>query len=620
MEPAPVPHPLDRKGLRLLWWTLIAGLVAWALINLQWGRGLGWDEVEFLRATDWIRQGQVPYRDFFEHHTPLAWFLMAPFEALFHGPGVSPVLWLRWLQVPMWATVVWRMNTWMKEDRAPSWTRYLALGCLLGTPFFVFSAIEYRVDTLGTLLVILALDRLRRPGSLQACVAGGLLSASVIANLRFGPLAVALALVASVLDLPAARWRVQPKRLGMIASGAFLALAPWLLYMAATHSFQDMWHWCVSANKAATGLVPASRDFDTYLLYPISNWDLPGVLLEVGMVVGSWRVLKGFRRPGFVQLLFLVQVVNLAFIGAMKIQYLYHFELSLCLAMPFLAISLDWLAGRDAATRVLRWAAPGALVFALLVNGNTLASANDHLTLAYQDQVLKRASELAPAGSTVLDGCGWLIDSKPAYRFWFLPLLARVLSIQHQAAPYSPADMERNPPALVIANTRLENMTTESPGVGLMLTTHYLPVAPNLWVPGLSRVLTARSPRWTWTVLTDGDYQLVCAPWLASHPWFYSPFAITTPVPNPSAALIVDPASFPNTGGDQILWSLDGKPVTFPGNSLKLARGQSLSAEFTGKGGVGVMLVPKGTGPLFSPPPPNLTLDYITFNSYWPHP
>jgi len=343
-EPSPASHPLDSKGLRPLWWILLGGLIAWALVNLHWGRAIGWDEVEFLRATDWIRQGQVPYRDFFEHHTPLAWFLMAPFEALSHQPGVGPVLWLRWVQVPLWAVALWRVNAWIREDGESSWSRYLALGCLLGTPFFVFSAIEYRVDTLGTLLVILALDRLRRPGLAQAGLAGGLLAASVIANLRFGPLAVVVALAASLLDLPGRRWRFQPERMGMIGLGAILALAPWLAYMAATRSLQDMWHWCVTANREATSLVQASRDFGAYLLDPISNGDLPGVLLEAGMVAGGWRILRGFRRPGFLHLLFLVQVVNLAFIGAMKVQYLYHFELSLCLAVPFLGIALDWIA------------------------------------------------------------------------------------------------------------------------------------------------------------------------------------------------------------------------------------------------------------------------------------
>lgn len=611
---------LDRRGLRILWWALIGCLAAWALINLQWGRAIAWDEVEFLRATDWIRQGQVPYRDFFEHHAPLTWFLMAPLEALRHGPGVDPVLWLRWMQVPLWGMAIWRVNIWMREGGGSSWSRYLALGCLLGTPFFVFNAIEYRVDTLGTLLVILALDRFRRPGLRQACLAGGLLTASVLANLRFGPLAVTMALAASSLDSEAGRWCFRPRRLGAVLGGAAIALVPWLLYLAVTHSFWDMWHWCVIANAVTSASVSASRDFVPYLWYPISNWDLPGVLLELGMVAGGWQVVRGFRKPGFIHLVLLTQVANLIFVWVMKVQYLYHFELILCLAVPFLAIEADRIAALKAGSRVLAWAGPGVLAFAITVNGSTLASANNHPTMAYQDEVLREAARLAPSGSTVLDGCGWLLDSKPAYRFWFLPVLARVLYLRHQVAPYTLEDMRKDPPALVIANMRLGNMASENPDIGAAITTQYLPSAPNLWTPGLSRVLDASSPVWTWTVMGAGDYQLLCGPGLALHPWFHSPWAFTTPIPNPSVGMMIDPATFTNSGEDQIQWVLDGEPVKLREGSLKLARGQSLTARFTGTGAIGVMLVRKGMGPVFSPPPPNLTLDYITFNSYWPHP
>ena len=43
------------------------------LVPLQWLHPINWDELEFFRATKWIAEGRVPYRDFWEHHTPLAW-------------------------------------------------------------------------------------------------------------------------------------------------------------------------------------------------------------------------------------------------------------------------------------------------------------------------------------------------------------------------------------------------------------------------------------------------------------------------------------------------------------------------------------------------------------------
>lgn len=36
------------------------------------------DEFEHIRVGWFVSQGDVPYRDFFEHHHPLIWYLFAP--------------------------------------------------------------------------------------------------------------------------------------------------------------------------------------------------------------------------------------------------------------------------------------------------------------------------------------------------------------------------------------------------------------------------------------------------------------------------------------------------------------------------------------------------------------
>ena len=36
------------------------------------------DDVEHLRAAYFVSLGEVPYRDFFEHHHPLLWYVFAP--------------------------------------------------------------------------------------------------------------------------------------------------------------------------------------------------------------------------------------------------------------------------------------------------------------------------------------------------------------------------------------------------------------------------------------------------------------------------------------------------------------------------------------------------------------
>ena len=55
------------------------------------------DEFEHLHASWLISQGQKPYVDFFEHHTPLFYYLGAPFLALVKNPGFDMVLNMRFL-------------------------------------------------------------------------------------------------------------------------------------------------------------------------------------------------------------------------------------------------------------------------------------------------------------------------------------------------------------------------------------------------------------------------------------------------------------------------------------------------------------------------------------------
>lgn len=614
----PTPSPESRSITSPQVWTwLLAVFLFWALLNLHWGRGVAWDEVEFLQATDRVRQGLVPYRDFFEHHTPLSWYLMAPFEALSHGPGVGPVLWLRWVQVPLWGLAFWRLKVWMQEAGVPPWVRLCALACLLGTPFFVFQALEFRVDTAGTILVIFGLDRLSRPDSRNLLVAGALLSMSVIANLRFGPFVVVVALAAGCMDLEAHRWRILPARLGRLILGAAMALLPWVIYLLLTHSFGAMWQRCFVQNEMVQRITMATRTTGTYLGYPFTSADVPGLLLEGGVVAAAWPLLRTFRQPRFLHLILLAQIANLAFVALMKVQYLYHFELSFCLAVPLLAMALVEVAGPLYRTNVLPRACMVALGLGLTVNAFNLVVRNDHGTLKYQDEVLREAARLAPPGSTVLDGCGWLVDRQPAYQYWFFPLFVRQLSLHHEIAPYTPEAFQQNPPSLVISSLRLNNWASEWPDVGLLLITHYLPTLPSLWVPGLSYPFSPERRQWTWTVPATGDYRIICSPDLLGHPWFSSPFIVSLPGNQLSGRFTIDPRRFQSRGQDELHWAIEGQPKTSSNGHFLLNKGQKLTATFSGVGGLGVMLVPDGTGLLFQTPPPGVTLDYIGFSNYY---
>src|SRR4051812_26347104 len=109
------------------WLRVMAGFSALAWLSaIVWGRGLNYDEIEFFRASDWIRQGLVPYRDFWEHHTALAWYLFAPFTRI-GGEGATPIVVVRFLQTLLWIPTLWILHRWNRGRATSSWISIVLL-------------------------------------------------------------------------------------------------------------------------------------------------------------------------------------------------------------------------------------------------------------------------------------------------------------------------------------------------------------------------------------------------------------------------------------------------------------------------------------------------------------
>ena len=66
---------------KFLWLYIICATVAACFVYGIIAKANG-DNVEHLHSSWLIWQGYVPYRDFFQHHNPLTWYLAAPFVAL----------------------------------------------------------------------------------------------------------------------------------------------------------------------------------------------------------------------------------------------------------------------------------------------------------------------------------------------------------------------------------------------------------------------------------------------------------------------------------------------------------------------------------------------------------
>jgi hypothetical protein len=560
------------------------------LLPLGWLHPLQWDEVEFFRATDWVAHGRVPFRDFWEHHTPLQWFVFAPVARLISGHGVGAVIAMRWAQVPLWIAAFAMMLTWMRRaglDRFASWA---ALALAVCSSFLMMAAIEYRVDTLGCALYVAGLVLApRRPfaAGVALCLAG-------FANLRLGPLLAATVLLLAVIDDH--RWRFNPRAIRMIG-GVLAALAAATTYFAATGSLRALWQHVWVENALGDRYAEPVGGFVQRVLgsfgmrfaggqpsFDPAGFDAGGVALILLGLAGIVIALRRWRKPDELFVIAILQVTSVLFIATMKFVYNYHFEIVAVLMLPLVALTI----GRIPRPAVVM----GIVIAAWLVNGFASIFRGKELDRAYQDTIMTEVHARTQPGDRVWDGVGWALRREPAYRFWFLPDLTRQLVAHGHAAPYRLDD----PPAAVIADHNALVWLAADRGLQREVVRHYLPVWRNLWMPAMSARLEPGQTA-EWRVPADGDYRLYASPRLASHPWFRTPLFVASYYERDAKRLelpLGTPAAHP-----ELAWPA----VT------RLRKGERIAMTSRAAVPLGVLLVPGRDDLLFRQPPPGATLD-----------
>lgn len=575
---------MSEKTITRVAMACIAAATAARLLQLAGLHPLQWDEVEYLRATDWVWQGLVPYRDFWEHHTPLQWFVFAPFAALIRSPGAAAILLMRVAQLPLWIATFWLIDVWMRDAGVARPYRWAGMAVPLASSFFMLPAVEYRVDVLGCALMVAGLVLLRR----SPFAAGAAFALAGLANLRLGPVAVIAMLLAA--------W-IARRALWAIA-GAAATTAAASLYFLATGSLrvaiQRVWTENYIADRIQENIpgilfhrlaAPFGMRLIPSPAFSASAVDPGGILLLVLGAIGLVRALGHWRKRDEFFLLAVVQLASLFFTGAMKFVFNYHMEVIAVLAVPFVAAELE----RMGKQRLVA----AALVVAAGVNVAVAVFRGKEGDTAYQDLIMREADRRTPPQSPVFDSVGWALRRRPAYRYWFLRNIVRVMEASGRFAPYTPRQMAVDPPAVIIADHDLVLWLAARPTLGRFVTAHYLPLWRDLWVPGMSAVVTPLHPEARWIVPADGDYRVIASPQLAAHPWFRNPYA---------AAATRIPLS---SGGEaQLRFS---RPVE--AGRIRLRKSEPIAVSFAGTEPVGIMLLRDAPEELFRQPQPGVTID-----------
>jgi hypothetical protein len=573
---------------------VVIGLLAVAslarLLSLLWSHPLNWDEIEFFRAADWIRQGLVPYRDFWEHHTPLHWFVFAPLTALVKSrAGVGAVIAMRVAQIPLWVVALWALSQWMRGAAIEAWARWSVLTILLCSSFFMLAAVEFRVDTLACALyaagILLIQQQKRFAAGAVLCLAG-------FTNIRLGPLLVVTMLLSVLMDPAERRWRIA-WRSTTIFAGALVAFEACIVYFLVTHSagiaFRSVW----TDNYLAEKLAPSVPWMLVHrMAIPFGLRIIGGpafvataidpatiVILIAGLIGVVYAIATRWRTPDHFFFLAVLQVINILFIARMKFLYNYHFEIVMLLMLPFVGAALTDLTGR------LKPAL--TLVVALLVAINIVVVVfrGKEADLAYQNRIMTAVNESTPLDGKVFDGVGWALRRRPAYRYWFLRAIVNVLEKSGRFAPYTAADMQRDPPAAFISDYGARVWLATHPDLRHHITSHYLPAWRDLWLPGLSGVLLPRD-RKEWIVPVSGEYKIYSSPRIAFHPWFRDPIG-TGSYARPDTTIRFPPSQ----------------------SHVTLHRGEHFVMQSHDRRTIGVFVVPVERTELFHQPPPGVDID-----------
>jgi hypothetical protein len=628
-EPSAAPRATSRYERIVIVLALAAAAVR--LIPLQWLHPLQWDELEFFRAARWVAEGKIPFRDFWEHHTPLTWFVFAPVAAFVKSSGVTALLVMRWAQVPVWIAAFWLVNLWMRGAGISRFARWAAIAAALTSSLFMIQAVEYRIEALACALLAGGLVFVQRNRMFGA---GALLCMTVFANIRFAPAVVVIALLAWLIRPDSRKW--SPRRaLVPLAAGTLIAGFLWLVYFFATDSFlpfvQQVW----VDNLAERHAEPVARAFMHRLLLPFgvrligegSPFDLArvdpgGVIVLLAGAAGIGRALLSWRRPERRFLIAAVAVAALVFIASMKFVYHYHFALVVILLVPLIAAVVDELVGKsgpEAEPAAGRRRAAGIIsLLAVSLAFSTFASVfrGKELDRAYQDRIMREVHRRTDAGESVWSGIPWALHREPAYHFWFLPELTRHLVRHEGAAPYALVDAINDPPAaIVFDHNALVWVATVQRELAPYFVRHYVPVWRNLWLPGMNGVVPPGQAR-QWIVPRDGAYAVFSDPALANHLWFHDPLLVARHH-GPDAAqftLELPPPTRP-TG---LHWLVDGEAAE-ASRSLVLRKGEVLTAVNGSSGPIAVIVYAGQDRVLFRQPPPGVTLEGETPRvTHWP--
>jgi len=336
------------------------------------------DEFEHLHSAWLIFKGFLPYRDFYDNHTPWFHFLVAPFFSFFNVDTVAEdsIAFLFFARRIMWllAGVILWLTFWLGKLWRDARVGLIAALFLVNTTIFLQSSLEVRPDVLaiagwlGCLAIIVYAVQSENGGCFRAARyfawSGAVLGAAIMANQKvlFALPGVAVGLVWYILDFRTGTTR--RNRMLNLGYGLIGFSAPVLLtfaYFYLQDGLGDFLYYNFILTAGWTAHRPLYRDIHL-LIYQnpyLAFFSAAGLIRVLLSVVKR----DSFFRGGFILApstlaliagLFVIPVANLHY-------YLLFLPLLALFAGAFVVESVDRLTELRRHTSVWKWSAYGAV-------------------------------------------------------------------------------------------------------------------------------------------------------------------------------------------------------------------------------------------------------------------
>ena len=264
-EPAAAPHSQTRRDqsasaasripLRVASVGVLLLLAFGTAMRIAYARNseIAVDEFEHLHAAYLVSRGQTPYVDFFEHHTPLLYYLAAALLPM-RAPDFDAIIHARYLAL-LFSALTIGLSWWWVRRSFGSVEALTVTAFLVGNFFlFAFGTLVYLDTFAAPLVIVSALCLARSPGRPWRCAASAVaLGVAVLFTQKavvaaLAPLAffVSRGIHEGIDHTRRSRWLKDlfAYSLGLLATAALLPL------LLGVHALDDFWYHNVTVNLA----------------------------------------------------------------------------------------------------------------------------------------------------------------------------------------------------------------------------------------------------------------------------------------------------------------------------------------------------------------------------------